>query len=140
MDTEYTIRKTLTRNDAGETGSHMAGMHVPKEKEILSFFPDLTSRVKNPRYQLSFTDKSGCNWEFTFIYYNNKLFGGTRNEYRLTGMTRFIKNSNLSAGDTILLSKTRQGKYFINYSRIEKEIDITDEVLKLSNRWKVVKI
>ena len=32
------VEKILSRNDTGETGGHQAGIHVPKKKEILSFF------------------------------------------------------------------------------------------------------
>ena len=73
------IEKTLSRNDTGETGSHQAGIAIPKKKGILSFFPDLDNKIKNPRILLNFTDSSGKLWEFSFIYYNNKYFDGTRN-------------------------------------------------------------
>ena len=33
------IEKTLSKNDTGETGGHQAGILVPKEPDILGFFP-----------------------------------------------------------------------------------------------------
>ena len=32
------ISKILSSNDIGLTGTHQAGIHVPKEENILSFF------------------------------------------------------------------------------------------------------
>ena len=38
------ISKILSANDTGETGGHQAGILVPKQEEILSFFPPLERR------------------------------------------------------------------------------------------------
>ena len=96
--TAHTISKTLSPNDVGDTGAHQAGMHIPKQEEILSFFPALDTATKNPRCIMRFVDDAGSIWKFAFIYYNNKFFGGTRNEYRLTRMTPFINEHQLRAG------------------------------------------
>ena len=95
------IEKNLSRNDTGETGAHQAGILIPKKPEILSFFPELNKYEKNPRFLITFHDDFGEQWSFSFIYYNNKFYGGTRNEYRLTGMTKFIRNNNI--GDRVKL-------------------------------------
>lgn len=133
------IEKMLSRNDTGETGGHQAGILIPKSTEILSFFPLLKSTEKNPRIQITFNDHVGEQWSFSFIYYNNRFFGGTRNEYRLTGMTRYINAYNLKSGDTLTLSRNDDGFYSVNYKKniVKKK---SDEPLKLSNSWKVVKI
>jgi len=89
------ISKLLSQNDAGQTGGHQAGILIPKSGGILDFFPVLNINEKNPRIQIVFTDETDRKWEFNFIYYNSKLFGGTRNEYRLTGMTFYIHQNNL---------------------------------------------
>ena len=78
------ITKVLSANDVGDTGAHQAGMLVPKEVAVLAFFPALNPREKNPRCSLNFRDDWQDRWTFAFIYYNNRFFGGTRNEYRLT--------------------------------------------------------
>src|SRR4051794_13059728 len=96
---EQSIEKGLSANEPGETGGHQAGILVPKEERLLSFFPRLDPRQYNPRCYLKFVDDGGTFWEFAFIYYNNKLFDGTRNEYRLTHMTKYIRQANLVAGD-----------------------------------------
>ncbi|MBN2783454.1 MAG: hypothetical protein JXR25_01400 [Pontiellaceae bacterium] len=133
------ITKLLSRNDTGETGGHQAGMHIPKQQEILSFFPTLDSAEKNPRVLITFYDQFGEQWSFSFIYYNNKFFGGTRNEYRMTGMTRFINAHNLKAGDTLTLSRDSDGFYSVMYKKDGAQVKSIGP-LKLSNSWKVVKI
>ncbi len=141
----HTITKILSKNDTGETGAHQAGILIPKEQEILSFFPDINASVKNPRHYLTFTDDFDEKWTFAFIYYNNTFFGGTRNEYRLTRMTPFIRNQNLKSGDEITLMRDNNGFYFIKYQRIRQDLKVKSDLLKsdvliLGTGWKVIKI
>ena len=114
------IRKLLSANDTGETGGHQAGILVPKADEILSFFPDLGCDEKNPRVTIHFEDEGSRTWKFTFIYYNNKFFGGTRNEYRLTGMTAYFRENGLVSGDSVILSRDNEDSYSIRYERKNK--------------------
>jgi len=93
------VSKTLSRNDLGLTGSHQAGMLVPRE--LANFFPPLRETEKNPRAVVEAIDEDGVSWNFNFIHYNNKLFGGTRHEYRLTRMTKFLRMQNLVEGDLV---------------------------------------
>ncbi|WP_116064628.1 EcoRII N-terminal effector-binding domain-containing protein [Cohnella phaseoli] len=132
------ISKLLSANDTGANFSHQAGILVPKVKEVLSFFPDLGTEAKNPRVVLSFEDISGEKWSFNFIYYNGKLFGGTRNEYRLTGMTRFIKSNNLRAGDKITFLRLPDDKLLVKYQRMNGNNASNLDILKLRNNWRVV--
>lgn len=131
------ISKVLSANDSGETGAHQAGMLIPKDPEILSFFPNLGLDDKNPRVHLRFEDESGEAWIFAFIYYNNSLFGGTRNEYRLTRMTPYIKQNRLKSGDEIVLYVDDSGKRRIRHRRIGSNIE-KDRVLRLGNQWHVI--
>lgn len=142
------ITKTLSLNDSGETGGHQAGILVPRRADIVRFFPDLGNEEKNPRVALFFGDSSGRIWKFNFIYYNNKFFDpeGTRNEYRLTGMTAYIRENNLKAGDDIVLTRDEDDNYVIQYKR-SKHVDvkiITEEDgkkkrrLVLETKWKVI--
>ena len=138
------ISKQLSMNDSGETGGHQAGMLIPKQKEILDFFPKLDSSLKNPRAAMYFTDKSGKTWKMNFIYYNNRFFGGTRNEYRLTGMTAYFRESNLKAGDEITLTRSNN-QLSIDYTRentpVTRELITNGQkktVLVLGGGWKVI--
>lgn len=132
------ISKVLSSNDTGETGGHQAGMLIPKGGEILEFFPALNGEEKNPRTYLYFIDDVNRRWKFNFIYYNNKFFGGTRNEYRLTGMTAYIRQNNLKTGDTIVLSRDDTGILSIRCER-QNTTDSTTPKLVITGTWKVVK-
>lgn len=131
------ISKTLSSNDTGETGGHQAGILIPKGGEVLEFFPVLNDEEKNPRTYLYFIDDVNKRWKFNFIYYNNKFFGGTRNEYRLTGMTAYIRQNDLKTGDTIILSRDDND---ILYIRCERQHQASNSMPKLviSGTWKVV--
>lgn len=108
-----TLTKILSSNDVGETGAHQAGMLVPKGGEYLKFFPALDAAMFNPRCVLLCIDSRGKRWEFNFIYYNNRSFGGTRNEYRLTRMTKFFREAGAMSGDGLVIN-CREGKYFVD--------------------------
>lgn len=141
-----TISKVLSPNDVGETGGHQAGFLIPKIGDALHFFPELDSSIKNPRHPIFIYDDFGGRWELSFIYYNNKFFGGTRNEYRLTGLTKFFAQNRLVSGDTIILTKDEDDRYLIHYKRsaglnietvTNKDGTITKR-LKVSDAWKII--
>lgn len=147
-DRPKAITKTLSMNDTGETGGHQAGICVPKSGEVLKFFPDLGNEEKNPRVSLHFVDQAGKEWKFNFIYYNNKFFDkkGTRNEYRLTGMTAFFRENSLKAGDDITLTHNDDDTYSIRYTRQNgtniRVITTSDGSVKkrlvLGSDWKII--
>lgn len=136
-----TVRKTLSANDLGLTGSHQAGILVPKNKDVLSFFPTLNSKLKNPRANLVLREVGdGSRRSFNFIYYNNKLFGGTRNEYRLTCMTAYLRECGASIGDEVVLSRSTDGGYLVDVVRANSApADEQEDVIVLSGGWKIVK-
>jgi len=134
------IAKVLSANDTGETGGHQAGILVPRDPAVLSFFPKLNPADYNPRVHLRFLDDSGTFWEFAFIYYNNKLFDGTRNEYRLTRMTKYIRQAGLVIGDEIVLSHdSSDDRYYITHRRRQKN-PMVGGVLKLGTAWRVIEL
>ncbi|MGN6120553.1 MAG: EcoRII N-terminal effector-binding domain-containing protein [Rhodanobacter sp.] len=136
---ERRIAKLLSANDTGETGGHQAGILIPRDEALLSFFPALDPAVLNPRCHIRFLDDSGTFWEFAFIYYNNKFFGGTRNEYRLTCMTKFIRQAGLVQGDDLVLIQEK-GRYRVTYQRKKEGRGLKNGVLKLGTGWRVVDI
>ena len=139
-----TIAKILSANDSGETGGHQAGLLIPKQERILSFFPQLDGSRLNPRAHLQFEDDTGTFWEFAFIYYNNRFLGGTRNEYRLTRMTGYIRKAGLVTGDEIRMHRHPTGDYSISYGRRDEQkasLNAPGEtVIKLGVGWKVIDI
>lgn len=99
--------KTLTANDTGETGGHQAGIHIPKsQSELLALLPLLDSTRKNPDAWLEMTDETGIIWRFRYIHYNNKFHdeSGTRDEYRITHMTKFFRAVGAVEGDIMVIS------------------------------------
>ena len=142
------ITKVLSMNDTGETGGHQAGILIPKGGEVLKFFPDLGCEEKNPRVAMYFTDEAGKEWKLNFIYYNNKFFdkNGTRNEYRLTGMTAYFRENGLKAGDTVTLIHGDDGTDYIQYKRrmnVNIKLSVTEDGqikkrLVLGSNWKVI--
>lgn len=136
-----TVRKTLSANDLGLTGSHQAGILVPKDKDVLSFFPSLDKTIKNPRASLILRELGdGARREFNFIYYNGKLFGGTRNEYRLTCMTGYLRECGARVGDEIVLSQNEDGSYLIDLARSNSEnLGDGEDTIVLSGGWKISK-
>ena len=99
--------KVLEKNDIGLTGSHQAGIHIPKRnKELIAFFPMLDEAMKNPDVWIDCLDDDDIEWRLRFIHYNNKFHdqNGTRDEYRLTHTTSFLRKMNAEPGDHFLLS------------------------------------
>lgn len=133
-----TIRKTLSPNDAGETGGHQAGILIPKDRRILSFFPQLNACERNPRSHIAFEDSAGSLWEFAFIYYNNRLFGGTRNEYRLTRMTRYMQQAALASGDEIILQRDGASYSISHQFADHAKSSLKGSVLTLSGGWRII--
>ena len=144
------ISKVLSANDTGETGGHQAGICVPRGSDVLSFFPDLGNATKNPRVSLDFIDACGQSWTFNFIYYNNKFHSptGTRNEYRLTGLTRYFRENGLRSGDEITLVHGSDGKDYIKYNKaglgLSSSVVCDDGIVRtkitLNENWRVIDV
>ena len=137
------ITKVLSANDTGETGGHQSGILVPREARLLAFFPSLNDREKNPRCLLHFVDDWHERWAFAFIYYNNRFFGGTRNEYRLTRMTEFFRRRNAQPGDSLILERDEHGAYRIGFERFDSPAASTSGTatrLRLGTSWRVIDI
>ncbi|GBH26537.1 EcoRII N-terminal effector-binding domain-containing protein [Burkholderia vietnamiensis] len=136
------IRKKLSPNDVGTTGGHQAGILVPKEEHILLFFPALDKSVKNPRMKLVvFERENRERWEFNFIYYNNKLFKeGTRNEYRLTGMTKFMRAIDAKVDDVLVFSRDENASFEVDIIRSNASYgsEIDGDTLVLGGGWTII--
>ena len=105
---EKTFAKTLSANDAGEAGAHMAGILVPKGGgELLAFLPKLDPGVLNPSAWMYCITPDGDTLRLRFVYYNNRLHAphGTRNEYRLTWLTKFLRETGAKTGDMFQISR-----------------------------------
>jgi hypothetical protein len=137
-----TFVKTLSANDVGATGGHQAGILIPKLDKILAFFPTLSVDDVNPRKVVTFRDTStGEIWQFNYIYYNGALTGdSTRNEYRLTGMTDFLRSHSAAVGDGIEISKSVTGERYITHhpqAPVGSQSTSDPDVITLSGTWKI---
>ncbi len=114
--------KRLSENDVGETKSHQAGFLIPKEFVKNGLFEELSNTELNPRLKLKVLDLTdGSELFASYIYYNNRFFGGTRYEYRLTGLTRWIKNHGLRSGDILQISRIAKHDYSIDILKGERK-------------------
>lgn len=112
--------KVLSANDTGLTGGHQAGILVPKgDRDLLAFFPHLDPSVENPDVWISVTDEHGEDRQLRYIHYNKKLHGtGTRNEYRITHLTKYLRDAGARPGDALVFTGAEgSGVYRI---RVEK--------------------
>ena len=106
--TTITFHKLLSANDVGETGGHQGGILIPKgDSELLAFLPQLDPEIKNPDAWIECVDDDGIKRKFRFVYYNNALHEelGTRNEYRVTHMTAYLRDCAAHSGDTFEISR-----------------------------------
>ncbi len=124
--TQARYAKLLSANDTGETGGHQAGILVPKtDAELLAFFPYLDPAVKNPDAWIWCEDEFGKKWKLRYVYYNNKLHvaNGTRNEYRITWMTEYLRLNSAKAGDSFILEATEEpDEYKIKIAKRKADI------------------
>lgn len=128
------LRKTLTPNDLGATGSHQAGLHIPKA--LRDRFPALDESRLNPDVWLD-VDIDGELHRWRFIHYNNRLLGsGTRDEYRLTHATPTLRALGAAVDDTFELVRIGETAYACRLVRPS----LDDDVLTLSSSgpWRVV--
>jgi len=137
------ISKKLSANDIGTTGSHQAGILIPKIPEILSFFPRLDPNAQNPRVKISVSEvDQDFKWIFNFIYYNNLFTAGTRNEYRLTGMTRYLRDVAAESGDEIIFHKNEQDKIFVGLKKQYEPLKYLNDnnvVIVLNKDWSLIR-
>lgn len=113
--TSRTFSKKLSANDVGSTGGHQGGILVPRtEGELLSFLPPLDPTIKNPDAWIECEDETGTVRKFRFVYYNNKLhdIGGTRNEYRITYMTKYFREVGAREGEELEISKNEASRSY----------------------------
>lgn len=127
-------RRQLTANDLGETGSHQAGFLIPKGLIREGLFPKLSTSQRNPRARLKLTRRiAGEVYFLNFIYYNNKLFGGTRDEYRLTGISAMLRDYGIKVGDQIEFA--RIGEFDFEFEIIKQN---RKSLLLNEDSWRLI--
>ena len=130
------ISKILSRNDVGSTGGHQSGVVVPKEIARGGFFPKLNEELINPRSEVRLISKhDGSLVRASFIFYNGKLHGtSTRNEFRLTGISSFLRFMGGQDGDTLILEKRPDGSILIELEEAEAPATGSNVLIKIG-QW-----
>lgn len=141
--------KELTANDIGTTGSHQGGICVPRQdRALLDFFPRLDEGEFNPDIWIFGEDPDGELWKLRYVYYNGKIHEkSSRNEYRITYLTKFFRKWNVKEKDFIVFKSTEKKYHFmlsiekptreIYASRKELDLDAEPPVIVLSG-WRKV--
>jgi len=120
---EMSFSKTLSANDTGLTGGHQAGILVPKgDRDLLAFFPRLDPSTENPDAWIAVMDEHGESHQLRYIYYNKRLHGtGTRNEYRITHLTGYLRGADARPGDALVFTGIAgSGAYGIRVEKAER--------------------
>lgn len=140
-----TYIKNLSANDVGETGAHQGGILIPKtDLDLLAFLPALDPAILNPDAWLNCTDETGTHRRFRFVYYNNKLHmkKGTRNEYRITHMTKYFREVASHSGDIFEISRRGDEQFYrtrlIAHSEQPSKVKTDDENgvrIKIRSSW-----
>jgi hypothetical protein len=129
--------KALTSNDVGSTGGHQSGVVIPKNVARGEFFPLLNAEEINPRIILdAFAPDIGRSLRLNYIYYNGKLHNtSTRNEFRLTGISPFLKEAGAQEGDNLILIKARSFRYLIKIETCTSQILNEKIQIRLNDQW-----
>ncbi len=98
--------KRLSANDTGATGGHQVGLYIPSNI-VEKLFPSINhTRELNPSVFLTaHVSSHDCpDTQARAIYYNNRYFGKTRNEKRITrwGRGSPLQNPENTGAITIL--------------------------------------
>ena len=145
--TTRTFIKTLSANDVGMTGGHMGGILVPRgDGQLLAFLPPLDQGALNPSAWIECETPDGQILRLRFVYYNNRLHvpKGTRNEYRITYLTKFLRDANAREGDAFEISREEgKNRYLIRIiPKVETpEPEVEDDApvrIRLTAGWRQV--
>ena len=131
------FEKILSANDTGITGGHMGGILIPRtETGLIALFPSLDPKKYNPSIFINVKGDDEAIHRLRFVYYNNKIHKkGTRNEYRLTYLTNFLRNSNANAGDAFRFSRDKNGGLEM---KVVKKTDVQPSTVIKLRGWNQV--
>jgi hypothetical protein len=138
-----TVSKRLSANDLGLTGTHQAGILIPKSQEILGFFPSLDEDRHNPSCRVTvFLPEMEEFVGLRFIHYNGKKTGmSTRDEYRLTGTTRMLRALGADEGDDLEFHRSHNGDVHVRllHTSASDGDNIRGDVVQLSGGWRLIR-
>lgn len=136
-ESRTSIIKKLSANDLGLTGGHQSGIVIPKQGEILETLPYLDVETINPFVVIRGYDPVfDKDYNLRYIYYNGKLHGtSTRNEYRITGISAFLKNHAARVEDNLVIQKRRTNFYTLKIETNERESLVINRTITIIRNW-----
>lgn len=116
------VEKILSANDLSLNNSHQSGLLIPKKLVNAKYFAELTKLERNPRLKIQLNDEIyGGSIRANYIFYNNKEFGGTRSEYRLTGVHELLNDWHMKPGDTMIFVRVSTQEYNVSFRKNPRE-------------------
>lgn len=117
---------------------------MPKgNAELLDFLPRLNPGELNPSAWIECETTDGSVLLLRYVYYNNRkhVRTGTRDEYRITHLTKFLRDAGAKEGDVFEISLLDgPGRYriqVIRASEAEPEAEEDEPVrIKLTTGWR----
>jgi hypothetical protein len=124
----------------------MGGILIPKgDGELLAFLPHLDPKEYNPNEWILCVTPDGREFRLRYVYYNNRFHkpNGTRNEYRITHLTKYLKSEGAKEGDIFEISKEDGTiRYLINVvpatKAAEEPVDDGPLRINISSGWRRV--
>ncbi len=122
------IVKRLSGNDTGLNGSHQVGVYYPKDFFDKAFPEIRTTERENPDTSISvcyFPNDDTVIRDLRVIYYNNKFFGGTRNEFRITrwGGKNSPTNDVENTGSTFIFAVGREENKIVSFGWVAASLE-----------------
>ena len=106
----------------GKTNSHQSGLLIPMRLVKKGFFPHLEDSQRNPRLLITLRDlENNYDYVVNYIKYNNRRFGGTRYEYRMTGVLNLIRHNALRPGDSIFFRPIQSDCFSVSFTHRNKQ-------------------
>ena len=146
----HKLSKPLSAIDLGLTGSHQAGILLPKSSLIHRLLPPLDALTANPSASVAWwCPQIDVEVVTRYVYYNSKKLGtGTRNEYRLTRLAALLGTVDPAPGDRIVfLFRGRTTGHTVfseagstseRFPQLFTEADTTD--IEPTNKWTIEEI
>lgn len=100
-ENQYSFSKFISANDSGETGTHQAGLYIPKNSYKL-LFDEPGAKGENKEKFAKITWHDGLVSVCRIVYYGQ----GTRNEYRVTRLGR-----DFALNDFVVITKRSESEY-----------------------------
>mgnify|MGYP001257194512 CR=1 FL=1 len=139
MSREYAVKVRLTDNDTGATGSHVAGIYIPKDPRVMAILPKLDRKERNPDFWFDvYFPQLNRAFNLRYIYYNNRFWGGSRNEYRITHIREALGLLSAKAGDYLIISKALDLSMELHPAESMEENENYSREIEVNKRWSVV--